>query len=136
MDHYLRRHILHRLQQDRVHIRGGGYAAGIRLQTLGPADFLAVRGHIGVQGHILGFEGSGADAVLYENPAQSGGQDAFAHIRSGPLKHNGFPGGFYFRLLHTLRQPPLNGNSLYYGKMTGSPKLHWDRLWLRGGPAG
>ena len=58
------------LEQDGVHVDVGGDARSLRLDDLGPAHFTAFRGDEAVQGHVLGLEGSDADAFPFENPAK------------------------------------------------------------------
>ena len=85
--HHLGNVVGFRFQQYRVHFDPGFDAGGRRLDGLGPADFAAVRGNIGIVGHILRLEGGNAKPVLAENAAQSRRQNAFADMRGSALHH-------------------------------------------------
>ncbi len=54
-------------------MHGGGDAGGFGLQGLGAADFQALDGGGGVEGHVLGFKGSDTVAALGKDPAEGGG---------------------------------------------------------------
>ena len=77
------------LEQDRIHPHVGIEAARFGLYRLRPADLAAVGRHIGVERHILRLERGDAPAVLQQNPAERGGQDALARVGAGPLQHQG-----------------------------------------------
>ena len=75
------------LQQDRVHVDGGLDAGGGRLHGLRPADLAAVRGHGGVERHVLRLERRHAVAGAREDSTQGGGEQALADAGGGALHH-------------------------------------------------
>ena len=77
---HLRAHLGSRLEQDGVHIHVRLDSRCFGLDDLGTPHFAALRSNEGVQGHILRLEGSDAVSLVSENAAESGGQNAFAHI--------------------------------------------------------
>ena len=77
-----------RFEQDRIHACVRLYAAGIGLNDLGPADFVAFQCHPGIEGHVLGLEGSDQEAPIFQQSAESGGNNTFAYPGTGALKHD------------------------------------------------
>jgi hypothetical protein len=73
-----------RFEQHRVHVRDRLDARRGGLHDLRAADLGAVRGHEGVQRHVLRLEGRHLHALPGEPPAQPGDQHALARIRPGP----------------------------------------------------
>ena len=78
------------LEQDRVHPDIRLDPGGFRLHDLGPPHLQPIGCDVGVEGHILGFERGDPVAVLPEDPAQTGRQQALARIGHGPLDHDCF----------------------------------------------
>ena len=78
-----------RLEQHGVHEGLGIDAGRLGLDDLGASHLLAQGGHPGVEGHVLGFERSHVVAVLPQDAAKGGGQDAFARIGGRALQHEG-----------------------------------------------
>ncbi len=77
-------------EEDWVHVDGRLDAGGFGLGDLGPPHLAAAFGDVGVEGHVLGFEGGDAMAVLTEDPAEGGGEDGFADMGACALEHDGF----------------------------------------------
>ncbi len=78
-----------RLEQQGIHIGMAGHSGGFGLHGLGAADLQALGGGEGVQGHVLGLERSGVIAVLPEDAAERGGEDALADVAAGAGQHHG-----------------------------------------------
>ncbi len=91
------------LKQHGVHPHVGFQPAGLGLDDLGAAHLAAVAGDERVERHVLGLERRHAQAVLEEDAAERGGEDALAGVGTGALEHQG--GGF----------------SLYGGSSAASP---------------
>ena len=87
---HLTAHVRCRFQQDRVHTDIRFDAGRFCLHHLGTAHFSTVLRNKRVEGHILAFEGRHPIAILFENAAQTGAQQAFACIGHRALDHNVF----------------------------------------------
>ena len=70
----------------------GGDAGGLGLDDLGAPHFQPFRGDAGVVGHGLGLEWRYPQSAFGKDPAQGGGDDAFAHVGAGA--EDGQAGGF------------------------------------------
>lgn len=66
----------------------GSDPTSLGLDDLRPPHLAAFRGGVGVEGHILRLERGGVIAVLLENTAEGGVDDAFSRIGAGPDKHD------------------------------------------------
>ena len=75
------------LEQHRVHPDVGIDPAGLGLDDLRPPHLAAVAGDVRVERHVLRLERGDPEAVLEEDPAERGGEDALARVRAGPLEH-------------------------------------------------
>ena len=87
VDHELGGAVALGLDQDGVHFDAGGETGGSGLLGLGATDLQTVRGDIGVVGHVLGFEGHDAVAVLEQDAAEGSGEDGLADGGGGALEH-------------------------------------------------
>ena len=76
-----------RLEQDGVHVDRWRYAAGARLQRLGPADLAAVRRHRRVVAHVLRLERSHLQPAAGVRPAEPRHEQRLADMRAGALDH-------------------------------------------------
>ena len=75
------------LEQNRVHAHVRLQAGRHGLHRLGPADFVPVPGHIGIEGHILCLEGRAPEPVLPENAQKGCAENALAYRGRRPLHH-------------------------------------------------
>ena len=64
--------------------------AGLGLDRLGPTDFTAFYGDIGIVGHVLGLKGGHFTSPFFEYPGKRCCGDRFSHITAGSQKHDGF----------------------------------------------
>ena len=83
-------HVRGGLEEDGIHPHVRGNARRFGLDHLGPAHLPAVCGDEGVQGHVLTFKGGDPKALLFEDPAQARGDQAFPRPGHGALDHDIF----------------------------------------------
>ena len=123
LDNHLAAHVGTGFEQDGVHPYLRIQPTGLGLHYLGPSHLAAVPGHIGVQGHILGLERCHPDPVLQQYPTETGNQNAFAHIGSRALEHQGRP----FFLAHRCRGRNGVQGCLQGGNQAGILPVSLDR---------
>ena len=87
VDDHLGAHLAAGLEQYGIHVHVGGQAGRLGLHHLGPPHLAALRGDEAVQGHVLGLEGRHPQALLAEDAAEAGSDDALAYVRAGPQDH-------------------------------------------------
>ena len=78
-----------RFEQHGIHEGLGIDAGRLGLDDLGAPHLFAKGGYPGVEGHVLGLERSHVVAILTQDAAEGGGQDAFARIGGRALQHEG-----------------------------------------------
>ena len=95
-----------RLEQHGVHVDMRGQLGRLGLDDLGPPHFKPLRGHAGVVGHVLGFEGGHPHSPPDERPAQGGRDHALAYVRAG--SQNGDAGSYatFLLTIHRLSVCP------------------------------
>ena len=64
------------------------YTCGFGLDGLSTTNFQSFRSSVGIECHILCLERCGLIAVLLEDAAEGGSNDALSHITARPGKHN------------------------------------------------
>ena len=82
-----------RLEQQGIHVGMAGDAG--RLDGLGTSNLASVGCGKGVEGHVLRLKRCRGIAVLPEDPAKGGSDDAFAHIAAGSGEHHGMESFFH-----------------------------------------
>ena len=87
-DNDLRPHVGCGFEQDGVHRRLGGDAAGLRLQRLGSSNLKAMGCDGRVERHVLRLERGHRKAVLGKDAAQACGDEALACARHRALHHD------------------------------------------------
>ena len=76
-------------KQQRIHVCFTRNASSLSLYGLRTTYLEAVGGGIGVECHILRFEGGWRIAILTEDATEGSSQDAFAYIAACANKHQG-----------------------------------------------
>ena len=67
-------------KQHGIHPPVGFDPGRLGLDDLGPAHLPPIRGDVGIQRHILGFEGRNPVAVLHQDTAEGRRQDRFTGV--------------------------------------------------------
>ena len=88
VDDHLAANVGRRLEKNGVHAHVRRDARGLRLHDLRAPHLAARGGDEGVERHVLAFERRDSVAVLPENAAQSGAEDALARVGHRALDHN------------------------------------------------
>ena len=87
VEHDLRRAVRLRFEQHGVHVRRAGHARRLGLHGLRPTNLQSVGRGVRVERHVLRLERCRAVAVLTEDAAQGGRDDALAHVAARAGEH-------------------------------------------------
>ena len=84
VEHHLGADVADRFEQHRIHVAMGRDPGRLGLDDLGPAHLRPLGRDAGVVRHVLGLERRHPESPVGKDPAQGGGDNGLAHIRTGP----------------------------------------------------